>query len=239
MAAPTNQPMMAPPIVRLQAFQAADVILAALQALFAEPKLIDDSSPFLFVPGQPQSSKVWVCDPESRQLTRDGNRMIVMVSRGEYQPQELHLMNRMEITSGGGGSNVRDLSDLGTTGVSIMCEGGNKSQSEALASISYSVLKYFRPQLMADYDIHSIRFLGIGPATHYPNNNPTPCWITTISLRIETQDHVRVTDIAEQLNKLNITAAVTKNITLKLAQLDGLGPATTLTESVSGANTGR
>lgn len=239
MATTTNQPMMAPPIVRLQAFQAADVILAALQALFAEPKLIDDSSPFLFVPNQPESSKVWVCDPESRMQTRDGNRMIVMVSRGEYQPQELHLMNRMEITSGGAASNVRDLSDLGTTSISIMCEGGNKLQSEALASISYSVLKYFRQQLMTDYDIHSIRFLGIGAAVHYPNNNPTPCWITTISLRIETQDHVRVTDIAEQLNKLNITATVTKNITLKLAQLDGLGPATTLVDGVSGAKTGR
>jgi hypothetical protein len=168
----------------------------------------------LFVKDDPKASKVWVCDPESRLETRDAARSIVMVSRGDYLPQELHLLN-----AGDGASDQRDYSDLATVPVIIQCEAGSKIASDVLASVVYHVLKLFRLDLMRDYDIHSLKFSSIGPPVKY-DDQPGKPWITTVSLRIETQEHSRYREIATHLNKAQIAVTFAENTQKRLLSLD-------------------
>lgn len=203
------------PDLRLEAIRATDVILAALQAAFSQDILFDNGNPMRFIRDDPKGSKVWVCDPESRLLERDGNRLMVQVSRGDYVPQELHLHNRI----GGNFSDMIEESDLGTTSILIQCEGGNKTSSEVLASVVYGILKHFRCQIMQDYDIHSIRMMGISPPT-LMKDIPGEPWITNVTLRLETQEHSLITEITNHLNTIDIASHVTANQNRVVLSLD-------------------
>jgi hypothetical protein len=194
------------PDVRVRAMQATDVILAALQAAFGQDKLFNGSNPLRFIRDDPKASKVWVCDPESRTDERDGNRMIIMVTRGEYQPQELHLYNG----AGGNFGDLNEYSDLAQTPLFISCEAGNKTGSEVLASIVYDVLKIFRQQLMAQYDIHSIKLASITPAMKLKDVAGNP-WSTVVNVRLETQERVQMVELANHLNKTNIDIELEQN----------------------------
>lgn len=194
------------PDVRVKALQATDVILAALQAAFGQDKLFNGANPLRFLRDDPKGSKVWVCDPESRVDERDGNRMIVMVSRGEYQPQELHLFN----TAGGNFGDRNEYSDLAQTPLFIQCEAGTKTASEVLASIVYDILKIFRQQLMADYDIHSIKLAGITPPTKLADVPGNP-WLTVVNARLETQERIEMIELANHMNKAQIDIELEKN----------------------------
>lgn len=206
-----------PPDARLHAFKATDVILAALQTAFAQEKLFNGGNPLRFNRDDPKNSRVWVCDPESRQDTREGNRQIVMVTRGEYAPQEHGLAN-----FAGQGLQVpgtTNFSDLGMTPITVICEAGNKASSETLASIVYSVLKIFRLQLMEEYDIHSIKFNGISAPSQAAGMPGNP-WVTMVSMRVETQERLEMRDLGNQLNSLQISESLAANAKRVIASLD-------------------
>ncbi len=203
------------PDVRLAAIKATDVILAALQAAFGQDKLLNGSNPYKFNRDDPKASKVWVCDPGSRVDERDGNRMIITVSRGDYQPQELHFMNN----AGSNFCDVNESSDLAQTPVFITCEAGAKTASEVLASIVYNVIKIFRQQLMAEYDIHSIRLTGITPPVETKDVPGNP-WTTTVNLRLETQEHNQMVELANHMNKMDIDIALAETVKRGFISLD-------------------
>jgi hypothetical protein len=203
------------PDVRLGAIKATDIVLATLQAAFAQDRLIDNTNPYRFVRDDPKGSKVWVCDPESRLTERDGNSMMITVTRGEYAPQELHLYNAA-------GSNFEDeenLSDLATTPVIIQCEAGSKVLSEVLASISYGVLKLFRRQIMEEFDIHSLKVTGISPPVKQ-RDVPGDPWLTVVSLRLETQEQNLMIELANHMNHETINAQLAANVKREILTLD-------------------
>ena len=203
------------PDVRVKAIQATDVILAALQAAFGQDKLFNGANPLRFLRDDPKGSRVWVCDPESRTDERDGNQMIVMVARGEYQPQELHLYN----AAGANFDGKEDFSDLAQTPIFISCESGTKTSSEVLASIVYDVLKIFRKQLMAQYDIHSIKLSSITAPMKQKDVAGNP-WITVVNVRIETQEHIQMTELSNHMNMIDVDIEVTKNVERAFLVLD-------------------
>lgn len=203
------------PDIRLGAIKAADVILAALQAAFAQENLFNGGNIFRFVRDDPRNSRVWVCDPESRLQERDGNRSMIMVSRGEYAPQEMHLYNM----AGSNFHDKRDYSDLATTPIFITCEAGTKTTSEVLASIVYNVLKIFRKDLMAEFDIFDIRLRGISPAQKHQDVPGEP-WITTVTLTLQTQEQNHLTELANHLNHTVIAAALSQELKRKIVALD-------------------
>lgn len=207
---------------RLEAIKVTDVILAALQAAFASDKLVDGGNPYRFIRDDPANSRVWVCDPDSRVefSETDGNRLIVMVSRGDYVPSDLHLHNRGD----GGWDGVEELYDHATTMVFVQCEAGNKTSSEVLASICYNILKLFRRELMQQYDILNIKFHAISPATANSDVPGNP-WITNVSLRLETQERFRMTEIANHLNHLLVNAEMAANVKRQIIYLDATPPA--------------
>lgn len=207
---------------RLEAIKVTDVILAALQAAFGAESLVDGGNPYRFIRDDPVNSRVWVCDPDSRveHSETDGNRLIVMVGRGDYVPSDLHFHNRGD---GSWDGNV-DLFDHATTMVFVQCEAGNKTSSEVLASICYNVLKLFRRQLMEQYDILNIKFQSISPPS--PNLDvPGAPWVTTVALRVETQERSRMFEITNRLNHLSIESEIEANVTRQIASLDATPPA--------------
>lgn len=202
--------------LRLPSIKVADVILAALQAAFGQEKLFDDmANPYRFIRDDPSGSKVWVCDPDQRQAERDGKRMIVQVTRGEYTPNELHLMNRGQ----GGFSQPTDRHDLASAPIYVMCEAGLKIQSEVLASMCYSILKYFREELMAEYDIHSIRLAGISPSVKQKGTNGEP-WMTTVTVKVEVGEFGKVVELGNHLNMTLIKGALDHNDARAVVSLD-------------------
>jgi len=203
------------PDVRLGAIKATDVILAALQAAFGQDNLLNGTNPYRFVRDDPKASRVWVCDPESRMDERDGNHMIVMVSRAEYTPQELHLFN----LAGSNFSDTKDMSDLAVTNIFIQCEAGNKTSSEVLASIVYNVIKLFRLDLMKDFDIHSIKLMSISPPVKQKEVPGEP-WLTTVTIRIETQESCQMVELANHMNHETIAAEIDRNQKRTIVSLD-------------------
>lgn len=203
------------PDVRVKAIQATDVILSVLQAAFGQDKLFNGTNTLKFLRDDPKGSKVWVCDPESRTDERDGNQMIVMVARGEYQPQELHLYN----SAGSNFGDRDDFSDLAQTPIFISCESGSKTSSEVLASIVYDVLKIFRKQLMSEYDIHSIKLSGITAPVKQKDVPGNP-WTTVVNVRIETQEHIQMIELANHMNMIDVNVELTKNTNRAFLVLD-------------------
>lgn len=212
--------MSAPTDIRLPAFVATDVILSALQATFATDNLIDGANPYRFIPDDPARSAVWVCDPESRQDIRDGNRMIIMVERGEYAPNEMSLMNRQAQSFQ---NSSTDLADLAQTPLLVTCEAGNKIASEVLASIVYRVIKMFRMDLMREYDIFSIKVNGIGAPMQVVDAAGKP-WRTVVSLRLYTQEQARMTELANHLNTVTINERLEAQGRRVIASLDATPP---------------
>jgi len=200
--------------IRLHALKAVDVILAALQAAFAEERLIDGKNPFRFVQSDPKNSKLWICDPEGRTgFDRSGNRLLICVYRSDFQPQGLHLLNHV-----GGATDERQYSDLCTTNVYIQCEAGNKTQSEVLASIAYQILKMYRGDMMREFDIYDIAPLSVSAPQQLANIKGEP-WSTTVSVRVQTQESYQITELANHMNHVQIVQRYKAN-SLKLASLD-------------------
>jgi hypothetical protein len=194
--------------LRLDALRASDGILAALQATFALPNLIDGDNPFRFVPEDPAQSKLWVCDPESKLVfDRGGSRAMILVERLDYTPLNLHLLN----SAGGNLSAESVYSDLGSTVVIVTCEGGNKYQSEQLGSIVYQVIKRFRLDLMREFSLHSITPIAVSRCTQVEQAQGSP-WVTTVQIKVETQERFTITEIANQLNALTIRSVYNSNL---------------------------
>lgn len=202
--------------LRLPSIKVVDVILASLQAAFGQERLFNDvANPYRFVRDNPSGSRVWVCTPEERVGERDGKRMIVTVTRGEYNPQELHLLNR---TDGGFGRPIRN-TDLASAPIYIQCEAGTQVQSEVLASICYSVIKLFRQDLMAEYDIHSLKMNGISAAVKQKGVPGEP-WVTMVSMKVEMQEICTITELGNSLNMTVIRGELDKNKTRLVVALD-------------------
>ena len=203
------------PDVRLGVIKCVDVILATLQAAFSQDKLFNGGNPFKFNRDDPKMSRVWVCDPQSRLGEHDGNRMMVMVSRGEYTPAEMHFYNKAD-------ANMSDRighMDLASTPIYIQCEAGTKTMSETLASVVYNILKIFRLDIMREYDIFSIKLLGISVATQQKEVPGEP-WVTNVTGRLEVQEDSTTFEFGNHLNKLVIEAELQKNLTREIASLD-------------------
>lgn len=194
--------------LRLDAMRAADAILAALQATFALPNLIDGGNPYRFVPNDPANSKLWICDPESKiEHDRGGSRAMILVDRLDYSPSNLHLLNN----AGGDFDATTEFSDLGVTTVVVSCEGGNKYQSEQLGSIVYQIVKRFRLDLMREFGIHSLKPSSVSRSTQIEQAQGSP-WVTTVTIRVETQEHFKVLELANPLNKVQISQVFQSNL---------------------------
>lgn len=190
------------PEFRLPALRAVDAILQVLQHAFSSETLMDGANPYRFNRNDPKGSRVWVCDPDSRvdSTDRDGIQMMVMVERGEYSPGEMTMNNY----AGGNFSDEKIYTDLATTPVYIKCEAGSKLASETLASICYTVLKAFRPALMAEQNIHNLKLMGLSPSSKINES-----WLTVVSLRLATQEHYVMTELANAMNRLVLAGVVT------------------------------
>lgn len=194
--------------LRLDAMRAVDAVIAALQATFALPNLIDGGNPFLYIAGDPANSKVWICDVESKiDFDRGGSRALITVDRLDYVPSNLHLYNYSQ----GNFSDQAELSDLGTTVVIASCEGGNKYQSEQLGSIVYQIIKLFRRELMREFQLHSIVPLSVSRPSNVEQAIGGP-WITNVTLKVETQERVKITELANHLNSLQIKSVFQGNL---------------------------
>lgn len=205
---------------RLDAIRVRDVVLALLQAAFGRDDLVgaEGGSPYLFVAGDPKGSKVWISTGDARvkHTERDGRRAYITVERGDYVPHEMHLHN----VQGQNFSDQQTFTDLGTSQIMIHCEEGSEVGSEVVASICYSVIKIFRRQIMADYDIHNLQLLNITTPVEQTTVPGKP-WLCTVNLRVEVQEHSQMTEIANRLNKLDITAELNAVATQTIAALDG------------------
>lgn len=201
--------------LRLPAIKSADFILATLQSAFSQDDLVDGTNPYRYIPNQPQNSKVWVCAKPQRIDTRDGNRMIVTVSRGDYLPQDLHLYNN----AGGNFGDIRNQSDLASTTIYIECEAGNDTASEVLASVCYEVIKKFRLEIMAEFDVHSLRPMAISPPQERPGV-PGKVWVTTVTVKVDVQEFGKMTEVANRLNAMTIREAASQLRQQRILQLD-------------------
>jgi hypothetical protein len=187
--------------VRLHAMKAVDGILAALQTTFAQTNLLGDDNPYLFVDNDPKGSKVWICDPDAREgYERSGNRMLITVARGDCQPMNMHLHNRAQ---DGSWNSPRSYSDLYQTPVMIRCEAGNKTESEILASIAEQILKFFREDLMKEFDIYEIKVNSVSSPGKIEGVQGEP-WQTSVMVSVQTQEMFQITTLMNQLNRLNI-----------------------------------
>lgn len=192
--------------VRLGAMKAVDVILAALQTTFQLPNLANGTNPFRYLPEDPQQSKVWISDAEGRLAgDRGGNRMLILVDRGDYTPMDLHLHNH-----GGGFADEKSFSDLGRTMVMVTCEGGNRVQSEQLASVVYQIIKAFRHDLMAEFDIFNLQPMSVGRATQAEGTQGAP-YSTTVAIQVETQETLFITEAANSLNRMDFVRTFEAN----------------------------
>jgi hypothetical protein len=206
--------------LRLDAMRAVDAILAALQATFALPTLIDGANPFRFVANDPASSKVWICDPESKtEFDRGGSRALILVDRTDYVPNNMHMNGY----AGGDFDVSTEWSDIGVTTVIVTCEGGNKYQSEQLGSIVYQVLKAFRRDLTREFSLHTIIPMSVSRPAQVEQAQGSP-WVTTVTIRVETQERFKVVEVANQLNAIEISRVFQTNLTKKTVDtfvLDG------------------
>lgn len=187
--------------MRLVALRAADAILAALQATLSLPDLFGDrGNPYHYNPQDEANSRVWVCHDYSRaEFERKGSRMLVTVNRMDYAPQELHQHNFAE----GNFSDELDFRDLGLTTVLISCEGGNYVQAENLASICYQIIKMFRRDLMAEFDLHNIAVSSITTPTLVQGAEGNP-WRASIPVRVEAMERNHIVEQANEFNRLDV-----------------------------------
>lgn len=193
--------------LRLHALKAVDVILAALQTAFAEESLIEGQNPYRYLANDPKNSKLFICDPEGRTgFDRSGNRLLICVYRTDFQPQNLHMHNHAD-----GASDGRTYSDLCNTNVYIQCEAGNKTQSEALASIVYQILKMFRLDLMREFDIFNLNPSTVGAPTQLASVKGEP-WSTTVSVQVQTQESYHITELANHMNHVKIRQTLKENV---------------------------
>lgn len=203
---------------RLYSMRAVDGILAALQSTFSQENLLGDGNPFRFNPLDPQNSRLWVCDPDGREgYDRSGGRMIITVARGDCQPMNLHLHNHAQSAW----TEPQQYSDMYQTPVYIRCEAGNKLQSETLAAICDQVLKYFRQDIMAEFDIHEFKVNTVTSPAQISGVAGEP-WQTTVSLSVMTQETFQISEFTNQLNKVRIIAEIKKN--KKIIEQTGLNP---------------
>lgn len=190
---------------RVPVIRAADAITAALQSAFAASNLMGSDNAFRFNRDDPRGSAVWICAPDNVvKNERDGRRVLITVERGDYSPAELHLQNYAE---GGFTSDTATFSDLASTTIYIKCAAGSRIQSEMVASVSYNVLKMFRRDLMREFDIHNIRLVGISAPLEL-NDAPGNPWLTVVSVRVDVQESALVTELTQQLNRVNFLGAV-------------------------------
>lgn len=202
---------------RLPAIRTTDVILAALQAAFGGESLVDGQNPFKFIRDDPVRSRVWVCDPDSRVefSERDGVRNLIMVQRGDYVPSEMHLHNRGD----GNWDGTQPLYDMASTMIIVQCEAGNKTSSEMLASICYAILKHFRNDLLAQYDVLNLRLHSVSPAARNQDVPGAP-WVCQVIARLETQERLEARLDTNRLNHTVITSELAKNHERVIAVLD-------------------
>lgn len=207
--------------VRLHTLKAVDAVLAALQTTFAHPRLLGDNNPFRYVQNDPANSAVWVCDPEGREgYDRNGGRRIIMVSRGEFQPLDMHLYNRAD----GAWDGQKNFSDLTRTPVFIRCESGNRTETEVLASIVYQVLTYFRQDMMKEFDIHTFAIVGISSPVKISGAVGEP-WQSTVSMRVEVQEQYQITELTNRLNMVEIVQRFEDNRRVKITSFDTVADA--------------
>jgi hypothetical protein len=195
--------------VRLHALKAVNAILAALQSTFARPDLLGISNEYLFNPEDPKNSRLWICDPGSHEkYDRSGNRMLVMVQRGEFQPMDMHLHN---VGQGSFSDPAASFTDLCRTPIFIRCEAGNSLQSETLASVCYQVLKFFRRDLAAEFDLHELVVSSVSPASQIGSVSGSP-WVTTVTCRVDTQEMFQLFELGNDMNKFEIIAKIKKTV---------------------------
>jgi len=195
------------PDARLGVIKCVDVILAALQSAFAQENLFNGGNPYRFIREDPKASRVWVCDPQSRLTERDGNRMMVMVSRGDYLPGEMHLYN----VSASNFSDKTSHMDLASTSLYVQCESGTKMQSEILASTVYNILKLFRRQLMEEFDIHDLKLTSISVPTQQRDVPGSP-WVTVVTGKLAVQEDSSTLELANHFNKIEIDQQILRNL---------------------------
>lgn len=209
---------------RLPAIRIRDVILAALQATFAQDDLMGEGrlNSYRFVRSDPKGSPLWICSGEARVdgSERDGRRALITVTRGDYTPQELHLHNS---ASGGGSDNARKFSDLGVCLIIISCEAGNETAAEVLGSMAYHIIKHFRHDLMRDYDVHNLRLLAVSPAQQIGTGKGSP-YVCRVTIEVKLQEHAKMIELANRLNHLDVTAHLKANI-ISAHTLDAPDPA--------------
>jgi hypothetical protein len=191
--------------IRLHALKAVDAILAALQSTFARPEMLGLDDAYRFNRDDVKGSKVWICDPESKTgFERGTNRMLITVSRGEFQPLDMHFLNKGQSSFS---DPTQNFTDLCRTPVTIACEAGNKLQSEMLASVVYQILKFFRSDLMKEFDLMHLSVNGVSSPMQVTGVTGNP-WITQVSVRLETQEMFQLTELFNDVNKLEIMATI-------------------------------
>jgi hypothetical protein len=207
--------------VRLTALRAVDAVLAALQVTFQMPRLINGVNPYRFVPNDPVNSTLWISDAEGRLTTeRGGARSTILVDRSDYMPSNNHLHNYAGQDDYHGG---KVYADLGTTQIIVTCEGGNRLHSETLASIVYQIIKAFRHDIMAEFDLHDLRPMSVGRATRLDNITGNP-WRTPVLLKVETQERLIIDELANPMNRADFAAKLHENAggrTVSVVSLDG------------------
>ena len=202
---------------RLPAMRAVDVVLAALQMVFAQATLLGKNTPYRFLREDPQKSNVWICDVDSRvrATENDAHRRIIQVSRSDYLPAEHHMHN---LASGGFGDTIT-LSDEGSVNVNVQCESGTKSESELLASLCYVLLKTLRSDLMETYNIYNLRFTAVSAPT-LVNGVPGSPWVTTVVLLVQVQEQYSVESTGTLMNRVQMDAIIAENIQRPVLTLD-------------------
>jgi hypothetical protein len=217
---------------RMAPIRAVDVILAALQSAFGQETLFNDTNPLRFNRNDPKNSRLWICDADSRVDTeRDGRRMMVTVTRGDYSPAEAHLHN---VGSQDMQGNV-DYTDLASVPILIQCEAGNRISVEFLACCCYQILKIFRRQVMKDYDITNMKLLSISPPRRTDNVPGSP-WICTVVARCEFQEFAVMTEMANHLNFMNIRQQVEEQ--LSTTAIQNVGSLKTVTPVIATPDAG-
>jgi hypothetical protein len=204
---------------RLPALRMRDVILAVLKAAFSLPDLLGgQGNPYRFTPGDVAASQIWISSEEGRVgAGRDGQQNAITVSRSDYTPSEAHLHNMAGLTFSNG---TQNFSDLATCMLAIRCDAASSDESEILASIAYFVLKLFRRQVMAEYDLHDLRLLHISPATRQSEEAAGAFFQTTVFLRIEMQEHAKMIELSNSLNHLDISSHLSDGSLAKIVTLD-------------------
>lgn len=206
---------------RLPALRARDVIAATLQAAFSSPDLFGSGKPqpYLLNLNDPQGSRIWISSGAGRTESsqRDARRIQISVTRGEYAPQDAHQHNFASLSFSSG---TREFTDAGACAIMVNCEAGTEIESETVASICYQILKLFRQQIMADFDIFNLRIAGISPAMKFEDSPGKP-FMTSVTVQVVTQEHARMAEIGNALNRLDIQSHMTAVAeTLPVVQLD-------------------